>query len=113
MTVVQQVQIAVENFFRKSLVEVELTIVRTGEARCHALTDRCVLSLFLQNRNLIDTRNLVHSEGVACYRKQASQRGELKKCVHAGLGLRFRTTSVLRVQSLTDQKSAVHERHLW
>jgi hypothetical protein len=44
-----------------------------------------VLRLFLQNRNLINTRNLVHSESVTCYCKQASQRGELKKCVHAGL----------------------------
>jgi 2-keto-3-deoxygluconate permease len=33
---------------------------------------------------------------VTCYCKQASQRGELKKCVHAGPGLRFRTTSALR-----------------
>ena len=113
MAVIQQVQITVKDFGRKGLIEIELTIVRTSKARRHALTHRRVLSLFLENRNLINTRNIVHSESVACYSKQARKRGELKKFVHAWPGLRFRTPGVLRVQSLTYQKSAVHERHLW
>lgn len=113
MAVIQQVQIAVKDFGRKGLIEIELTIVRAGKARGYTLAYRRVLRLFLEYRNLINTRDIVHCESVTCYGKQARQRGELKKSVHARLGLRFRTTSVLRVQSLTYQKSAVHERHLW
>lgn len=84
MAVIQQVQITVKDFGRKGLIEIELTIVRTSKARRHALTHRRVLSLFLENRNLINTRNIVHSESMACYSKQASQRGELKKVFMPG-----------------------------
>jgi hypothetical protein len=44
-----------------------------------------VLRLFLEYRNLINTRDIVHCESVTCYGKQARQRGELKKVFMPGL----------------------------
>ncbi len=47
MAVIEQIQVAVKDFGRKCLIEVELAIMRTGEARRYALTHRRMLRLFL------------------------------------------------------------------
>ena len=113
VAVVQQVQVTVKNLCREGVVEIKLTVMRAGKARRHALAYRRVLRLFFQHGDLICAGYVINSECMACYCQQARKRGDFKKCVHAWPGLRFRTPGVLRVQSLTYQKSAVHERHLW
>ena len=67
MAVIQQIQIAVENFCRKGVVEIKLPIMGASKARGNALTHRRVLRLFFQHGNLIDSGDIVHGEGMACY----------------------------------------------
>ena len=112
MAVVQQVQVTVKNLCREGVVEIKLTVMRAGKARRHALAYRRVLRLFFQHGDLICAGYVINSECMACYCQQARKRGDFKN-VFMLARPPFQNTGVLRVQSLTYQKSAVHERHLW
>ncbi len=66
----------------------------------------------MQLRNLIGTRNIIGGEYVPC-QQQSCDHGGSEKIVHALIGLRIRTASVLRVLSLPGRKPTVPGRHLW